>query len=125
MLRESEAERANTPIVSVEFTPEFKRNTRTLAKSYRSIRSDIEPFIKQLQAGETPGDHIPRIEYTVYKVRLNNSDTKKGKRGGYRVIYYLKTPDSVILVTIYSKLEQGDISSEAIRYAIEEFGRLP
>jgi hypothetical protein len=35
MLLDSEGEEANTPVVSVEFTPEFKRNIRTLAKSYR------------------------------------------------------------------------------------------
>ncbi len=122
MLSNAELHESSLPPISIEFTPEFKRNVRTLAKSYRSIRSDIDPFIKQLQNGETPGDQIPRVEYTVYKVRLGNSDAQKGKRGGYRVIYYLKTPSTIILVTIYSKLEQGDISSEAIQNAIEELG---
>ena len=120
MLSNAELNESDLPTVSVEFTPEFKRNVRTLAKSYRSIRSDVEPFIKQLQDGETPGDQIPRVDYTVYKARLGNSDAQKRKRGGYRVIYYLKTPSTIILVTIYSKLEQGDISPEAIQNAIEE-----
>ncbi len=36
------------PRVQVEFTPEFKRNLRTLARKYRQIRSDVEPVINQL-----------------------------------------------------------------------------
>jgi len=35
------------------------------------------------------------------KVRLRNSDAQRGKSGGYRVIYYLKTKAKIILVTIY------------------------
>ena len=89
------------PMIEVEFTAECKRNLRTLAKSYRSIRSDIEPIISQLQHGETPGDRIPRVKYAVFKVRVQNSDIQKGKSGGYRIIYYLQTPTSVVLITIY------------------------
>ena len=38
--------------VHVEYTPEFKRSLRKLARKYRSIRTDLEPVIKGLQAGE-------------------------------------------------------------------------
>lgn len=65
-----------TDPVSISFTFEFKRNLRTLAKKYRTIRSDIQPLIDQLQAGELPGDHIPGVNLTIYKVRLKNSDIK-------------------------------------------------
>ncbi len=36
------------------------------------------------------------------------------------MIYYLKTREVVILVTIYSKTEQGDISAAEIRKIIQE-----
>lgn len=49
------------------------------------------------------------------KMRVRNSDIQKGKRSGYRLIYYLKTHTNIILVTIYSKLDQADISPEQIR----------
>jgi hypothetical protein len=42
--------------VHVEFTPEFKRNLRALAKKYRHIRSDVQPVIDALKAGEVFGD---------------------------------------------------------------------
>jgi len=44
--------------VHVEYTPEFKRSLRKLARKYRSIRTDLEPVIKSLQAGQLVGDQI-------------------------------------------------------------------
>ncbi|HEY7492339.1 MAG TPA: type II toxin-antitoxin system RelE/ParE family toxin [Candidatus Tectomicrobia bacterium] len=107
-------------VVRVEFTPEFKRNIRQLAKKYRHLQADVEPVIAQLEAGQTPGTQIPRTGYPVFKVRVKNSDIQKGKRSGYRMIYYLKTPETVRLITIYSKTEQGDVAAEQIRRIIAE-----
>ena len=107
--------------IKIEFTAEFKRNLRSLAKKYRHIRSDIEPIIEQLQNGNFVGDQIPRTSYTIFKVRVKNKDINKGKSAGYRMIYYLKTQTSVILITIYSKTEQSDVSSSRIRQIVEEF----
>ena len=111
------------PGVEVRFTPEFKRNLRSLSKKYRHIRSDVQPVIDQIQAGKFVGDQIPRVKRTVFKVRVKNSDIQKGKRAGYRFIYYLKTKTEVILVTIYSKLEQSDISAEQIRRILREYDK--
>jgi mRNA-degrading endonuclease RelE of RelBE toxin-antitoxin system len=105
----------------VEFTPEFKRNLRALAKKYRHIRTDVQPVIDQLLAGEIIGDQVPGVDYTIFKVRVRNSDLQKGKSSGYRIIYYLKTETRLILVTIYSKLEQADISAREIRRILKEF----
>lgn len=107
--------------VQVEFTPEFKRNLRALAKKYRHIRSDLEPVIQQLGAGDFVGDQIPGTPYTVFKVRVRNSDIQKGKGSGYRIIYGVNTPSRVVLVTLYSKLDQADIAAGQIRRIISEF----
>jgi mRNA-degrading endonuclease RelE of RelBE toxin-antitoxin system len=107
--------------ISVRFTPEFKRNLRQLSKKYRHIRSDIQPIVEEIQAGNIIGDQIPRINYTLFKVRVKNSDIRKGKRSGYRFIYYLKTETDVVLVTIYSKLDQSDISAEQVRQILREY----
>ncbi len=104
--------------VHIEYTPEFKRNLRTLAKKYRHIRSDVEPVIDKLRSGKIIGDQIPRTRYTIFKVRVRNSDIQKGKRSGYRLIYHLRTPENVALVTIYSKLDQSDITAQQIRRII-------
>ena len=107
--------------ISILYTPEFKRNLRILSKKYFHIRSDIQPVIELLQKGEILADRIPRTGHPVFKVRVRNSDIKKGKRSGYRIIYFLKSPSKIILVTIYSKSDQGDITPEQIRHIIKEF----
>ncbi len=107
--------------VNVAFTPEFKRNLRILSKKYRHIHDDVEPLIITLQNGELPGDQVTGTGYTIFKVRVPNRDVKRGKSGGYCVIYYLQTPTDIILVTIYSKTEQADISAAQIRRIVNEF----
>jgi len=105
---------------SIEYTPEFKRNLRHLAKKYLQIRSDVQPVIDALCKGEVIGDRIQGTVYTVFKVRVRNSDIRKGKRSGYRLIYYIKSPNQIILVTIYSKLDQGDVSADQIRHILTQ-----
>ena len=105
---------------SVEYTPEFKRNLRLLARRYRHIRSDLSPMIEALHRGETPGIQVPDTTYTVFKVRAKNTDARKGKSGGYRIIYFLPMPQKAILVTVYSKSDQSDISAARIRQIISE-----
>ncbi len=109
------------PKVEVRFTPEFKRNLRSLSKKYHHIRSDIQPIIEQIQAGDFVGDRISGTKYVVFKVRVRNSDIPKGKSSGYRLIYEVRAPAMIILVTIYSKLDQSDISAEQIRQILREF----
>jgi len=109
----------DTPI-RIKFTPTFKRNLRTLAKKYRHIRSDVKPIIDQLQSGVVVGDQVPGVRFAVFKVRIRNQDIQKGKRSGYRMLYYLRSPHSIILIAIYSKLDQGDISPRRIRQIINE-----
>src|SRR4051812_47173090 len=110
----------NDPAIPVQitFTPEFKRNLRQLAKKYRHIKSDLQPVIDQLVSGSKPGDQVPGVRYEVFKVRAKNSDASRGKSGGYRLIYYVKSETERVLVTIYSKTEQADIAPEEIREII-------
>ena len=107
--------------VDVQFTPEFKRNLRAFAKKYRHLHSDVQALIDRLQVGEVLGDQVPGTRHTIFKARIQNSDIQKGKRSGYRLIYHLKTPQHIVLVTIYSKLDQGDVSVEQIRRVLQEF----
>ena len=112
----------NEPLlIEIALTPRFQRDLRELAKRYRSIRSDVQPLIDQLQAGEISGDRIAGIKYQVFKVRIKNSNIQKGKSGGYRVIYYLKNAQGIILTTIYSKSDLTDVSNEIIEQAIAQY----
>lgn len=108
------------PLIKVVASLIFKKNIKTLGKKYRSIRNDIEPIIKKLQSGESPGDRIPEIGYRVFKLRIRNSDSQKGKSGSYRLIYYCQTATRVILLTIYSKSEQVNITANDIKKIIAQ-----
>ncbi len=102
--------------LDVEFTPKFKRNLRSLAKKYRHIRLDIEPVIDRIKGGDFVGDQIPKTcDYAIFKERVRNRDINKGKSAGYRIIYYVKTDEKVILITIYSKTEQTNITPAQMR----------
>jgi mRNA-degrading endonuclease RelE of RelBE toxin-antitoxin system len=109
------------PSIQIALTPRFKRDLSDLSKRYRSIRTDLQPLIDRLQLGETPGDEIIGSRDKVFKVRLKNSNIQKGKSGGYRVIYYVKTEIQTILVTIYSKSDFSDVSNETIEDAIAQY----
>ncbi len=109
------------PLIQVEASSTFNRNLRDLAKKYRSIKNDIQPIIEQLEQGELPGDQISGIGYTVFKLRVRNSDTQKGKSGGHRLIYYVKTATGIILLAVYIKSEQVDIVAADIRDIITAY----
>ena len=108
-----------TPQIQLVFSDEFKTRIRTLIKRYRSIRTDLKPLLDELQSGNFIGDQIPGTGYTVFKVRLKNSDIQKGKSGGYRVIYQLSSDTYILLVIIYSKSDQDDIPANQIRDIID------
>ena len=60
------------------------------------------------------------LELYVYKVRVKNSNIKKGKSAGYRLIYLLESKTSILLLTIYSKSEQEDITINEINSILNE-----
>lgn len=109
-----------TPI-EIDPNPNFIRDLRDLSKSYRHIKSDLQPLIDQLLQGETPGDRIKGIKSIVYKVRLKNSDVQKGKSGGYGAVYYLQSQDKIVLITIYSKSDWTDIDAVTIIDIITQY----
>lgn len=62
-----------------------------------------------------PGDTVAGVGYDVYKVRLRNRSASRGKSGGFRVIYFLRQPSAIVLLTIYSKTAKVDIHASDIR----------
>lgn len=107
-------------MTNVQFTLPFKRRLKGLAKRYRQIQADIQPIIDELQAGNFVGDQISGTAATVFKIRAKNSDIPTGKSGGYRVIYQVLSPENVLLLLIYAKSDQADVSLEEIEAAINQ-----
>lgn len=106
-------------MADVRFTLPFKRRLKALAKRYRQIQADIQPLINELQAGNFVGDQISGVQ-AVFKIRVKNSDIPTGKSGGYRVIYQVLPPGNVLLLLIYAKSDQADVSLEEIEDAIKQ-----
>ena len=106
-------------LLHLGYSEAFKRQLRELAKRYEHIRSDLQPVLDQIRAGETPGTQVPGTGYTLFKVRVANRDARRGKSGGYRVIYCLHTANDRLLVTIYSKSDQADVTAAKLRRIIE------
>lgn len=72
------------------------------------------------------GNHIAHSDlptpYDVYKVRLPNLDTNKGKSNGYRVVYIVITERKVVvLLTIYYKKEQATAPNNYINGLIDGY----
>jgi len=106
---------------TVELAKSFIRRLKELRRKYPHITEQVQRLIADLEQGETPGDQIQGTGYTAYKTRLANPDAGKGKSGGYRVIYYIRTVDRVIAMLIYSKSDQVDVSTDEIRLLIEDY----
>ncbi|MBD1878377.1 type II toxin-antitoxin system RelE/ParE family toxin [Coleofasciculus sp. FACHB-T130] len=114
--------------VDLYYAHAFKKDLNSLSKRYLNIRTDIEGTLKDLEKGIFAGDPIPGAcseDYTVYKLRLKNSDIKKGKSAGYRFIYFATkvledNSVKVMLISIYSKSLQSDISVKYIRSILKE-----
>jgi mRNA-degrading endonuclease RelE of RelBE toxin-antitoxin system len=109
--------------ISVRFANEFENELYRLSKKYRNIRADVEPIIAEIQKGNFVGERLSGFgaDYFVYKVRAKNSNIQKGKSAGYRLIYLLESETNVVLLTIYSKSEREDITTNEINSILAEF----
>ena len=105
---------------NVDILPEFRQRVRRLGKKYPSITHEVRQLVAALQSDERPGDRLRGIGYTVYKARLPNRAARRGKSGGFRVVYFVQLADSVTLLTIYSKTDQSDISVREIQQLVAE-----
>lgn len=92
--------------------------TQTFQRQAERIWSEEERlgFIDWIAQNPLAGDVIPGAE-GARKVRWVVSG--RGKRGGARVIYFnVDARDVILLVAVYAKAEQENISPNAIRKAV-------
>lgn len=88
---------------------------KILKKKYRNIKADIIGVIRELESHSTVGDPVPGWNREIWKVRVASSDIKKGKRGGFRLIYFFRENDSrIYLLTIYFKGDKNDVALNEI-----------
>ena len=103
----------------IKTVPSFVKELKKLAKKYKSIKTDYQKLLETLS--KNPKENAIPLGKNCYKLRLRNSDNKKGKSGGYRVIYIVIDENfCVTLLSIYSKSEIENISENLIDSKIIE-----
>ena len=105
---------------TVKSLPRFDRKLERFVRKHPRSDDQVERLIYQLRRDERPGQRVPRVGYNLYKVRLRNPAARRGKSGGFRVIYYVQLHDRVTLLTIYSKTDDNDISIAEMRQLARE-----
>ncbi|MCY3917260.1 MAG: type II toxin-antitoxin system RelE/ParE family toxin [Chloroflexi bacterium] len=105
---------------TVSYLPRFDKQLERLEQKYPKTTDVVLGLIDQIEVDQRPGQLVPRVGYTVYKVRLPNRAARRGKSGGFRIIYYVHSGDRVTLLTIYSKTDDTDISIAEIRTLVLE-----
>jgi addiction module RelE/StbE family toxin len=105
-------------MTEVRFTEAFSRRLKKLRKRYRQIQTDLQPIVHELEQGNFIGDQVSGTAFVVLKVRARNSDIPTGKSGGYRIIYQVVSSDQVLLLIIYAKSDQADVSLADIKSVI-------
>jgi mRNA-degrading endonuclease RelE of RelBE toxin-antitoxin system len=107
--------------IEVVFTQIFEKELERLSRKYPKTPDVIADFIQLLTQGDLIGDKIPNTGYDLYKARLPNPSAKKGKKGGFRVIYYVQVVERIVLITLYSKTQQADIAITALQQHIKDY----
>lgn len=102
-------------MVIFNYTEEFYRQLKRLAKRYRSLADDIDALQHELQDNPNVGVSLGGGKR---KIRLGVKSKGGGKRGGLRVItlnVVVEASDTCInLLTIYDKKEVSNVSDKYI-----------
>lgn len=103
----------------VVLTDSFKRSIKRLKKRYRHVKDDVRLAIKALLV--TPELGV-QISFEARKLRVRNSDLKKGKSGGYRLLYFVSEPPepTIYLLLLYAKSDQENVTQRELQRLLEE-----
>ena len=95
-------------------TENFEKEYKKLLKKYPTLKQTFQTMVQNLKSGITQNAKaLPGFSHKVYKVRLG--DKQKGKRGGFRVIYFIQNSKNIIyLISIFSKSDKNNISNSEI-----------
>jgi mRNA-degrading endonuclease RelE of RelBE toxin-antitoxin system len=93
-----------------------KKDLKKLGKKHASIAQDLQNTLRAMLSGEVTADKLQNVgELPIYKLRVKLSDSNKGKSAGARVIYYYAiNEDSILVITIYVKVDKTGISRKEI-----------
>ena len=104
---------------NVQLSPNFQKEAKKLIKKYASLKAELAELFAELEQNPTKGTPLGD---NIYKIRLAIHSKGKGKSGGARVLSFVKTTTTtVLLFSIYSKGERDNITDIEIEYLLKEY----
>ena len=102
-------------------TPSFKHSVRKLKKRFRHVKDDMDVAIRVLLQTPRLGVVIPGGS-GVRKLRVRNTDLGKGKRGSYRLLYYVEDQPvpTIYLLLLYAKSDREDVTRRELKQLLDE-----
>ena len=90
--------------------PLFDKRLKHYKKKNPLLKRDYSELLDLLEANPSPTTAIP-LKDKVYKIRMANSSSNKGKSAGYRVYYFYKDhKDTLLLFYMHSKSDETNIN---------------
>ncbi|MCL1947849.1 MAG: hypothetical protein FWF51_11985 [Chitinivibrionia bacterium] len=119
---------SETVLFDIDSTDDFDGNVERFVKkkNFRKLPKQLEELKQEITNGIFNGTLIRKMEqpikHEIYKLRMKNEDTNDGKSNGYRIVYAVMADEKlVLLVTVYYKKEQTDVSDNFVDGLIEGY----
>lgn len=102
--------------MKIFFSEHFKKQLKKLKKKFPQIINDLLNRIDSFNP-----ENETSIGRSVYKIRISNSDMKKGKSGGFRSYIYLYIKNDLLVpLSIYPKTETESITETELKYHFDQ-----
>jgi len=102
----------------------YSRNLKELKKKFNNVVNDIENICQEVALNPTHlAKPIPAFHGKLWKIRIRSSDMKKGKSGGFRMIFYYNedAPNKIYRLAVYIKAEREDLSPREMQLLYKRF----
>jgi mRNA-degrading endonuclease RelE of RelBE toxin-antitoxin system len=112
------------PSYQIHLAPSFLASFRELTKRYPRAPRTVNPALEFLKQHPEAGSAIPGWHRRVWKLRINSRDISRGKRFGFRLIYYLEG-NTIYPLIIYAKTSKADVSDQEIMRVLRAIRKAP
>jgi len=107
-------------MIDIFTLPLFEKRLKHYKKKNPLLNKDFAKLLDLLETNPEPATAIP-LKEKVYKIRMANSSSNKGKNAGYRVYYFYKdNKDTLLLFYMHSKSDESNINGVRLDRLIVE-----
>ncbi len=97
-------------MIDIFTLPLFEKRLKHYRKKNPLLHKDYSRLLDLLETNPKPTTAIS-LKDKVYKIRMSNSSSNKGKSAGYRVYYFYKeNKDTLLLFYMHSKSDEPNIN---------------